>query len=553
MVRMLGFAALICALPLSAADFSPSRFDDPAPNGCLPGDCSLREALIAANAAPGRDRILLAAGTYALSRLKGSSNVNDETQGPLWIRENVDFVGQGQGFGGTTVRWTASLTANTQVFFGWDEGAPLDVSWSRMRVSHGNDPYGNGCFYLPASYSRWRLDNVIVRDCRGSFGGAIGVNQSTLTLIASTIEYNQATNDGGGIGLSFASTLITSGARIRSNTAGRDGGGVSFSQYQLTSANTAFWSDDGTSSVTSNVAGRDGGGLSVGGDVTLELDGSEPDSLARLSFGKNRAAGVGGAIARRARFVSQQPQRLHLRQVSLGYNAAPWGGGIDAREPITVEAVEFRGNTSSDGVTAGSGAGLHLDVDSAPSTITRSSFWLNDSAALAGGGIYSNGCASLALQDVSLHDNRGARAAAIGVHGPLELRHVTVSGNSGTYAELYQYSVPDGCGAQSTIVANSLIADRCSARWLSAGGNQFGPDATACSATRSDQRQASDAVFGLVAGTHGGAFMVLGWPSDGQVRPQRDFGLDASCSASDVRGLPRPAGACDAGAFEQQP
>jgi hypothetical protein len=250
--------------------------------------------------------------------------------------------------------------------------------------------------------------------------------------------------------------------------------------------------------------------------------------------------------------VAQVPQMLHLRQVSLGYNAAPWGGGIDAREAVSIADVEFRGNTSSDGVTSGSGAGLHVDVDSASSTILRSSFWLNDAAALAGGGIYSTGCAALTLQDVSLHDNRAGRAAAIGVHGPLELRHVTVSGNSGTYPELYQYSVPGGCGAQSTIVANSLIADRCSARWLSAGGNQYGPDAVACGATRSDQRQSIDAAFGLVAGLHGGAFTVLGWPSDGQLRPQRDFGLDAYCTATDIRGLPRPAGACDAGAFEQQ-
>src|SRR5687768_11484088 len=135
MVRVLGFAALVCAAPLFAADFSPTRFDDPAPDGCRAGDCSLREALIAANAAPGRDRILLAAGTYALSRLKGSSSGIDETQGPLMILANVDIVGQGQGFGGTTVRWSAALTADTQVFYAWGQGAPLDVSWSRMRVS----------------------------------------------------------------------------------------------------------------------------------------------------------------------------------------------------------------------------------------------------------------------------------------------------------------------------------------------------------------------------------------------------------------------------------
>ena len=51
-----------------AATFSPTRFDDPPPDGCLPTDCSLREAVLAANAAPGADRIALQAGDYALTR-----------------------------------------------------------------------------------------------------------------------------------------------------------------------------------------------------------------------------------------------------------------------------------------------------------------------------------------------------------------------------------------------------------------------------------------------------------------------------------------------------
>ena len=36
-----------------AASFTVTRTDDPAPDGCTPGDCSLREAIIDANAAPG--------------------------------------------------------------------------------------------------------------------------------------------------------------------------------------------------------------------------------------------------------------------------------------------------------------------------------------------------------------------------------------------------------------------------------------------------------------------------------------------------------------------
>src|SRR3972149_5131751 len=49
---------------------SPTRFDAPVPNGCTAADCSLREAIIDANATLGQpDTIMLLAGTYQLSIL----------------------------------------------------------------------------------------------------------------------------------------------------------------------------------------------------------------------------------------------------------------------------------------------------------------------------------------------------------------------------------------------------------------------------------------------------------------------------------------------------
>ena len=49
-------ALLATASAASAVTYRPTRTDDPAPNGCKKKDCSLREAVIAANASgtPGR-------------------------------------------------------------------------------------------------------------------------------------------------------------------------------------------------------------------------------------------------------------------------------------------------------------------------------------------------------------------------------------------------------------------------------------------------------------------------------------------------------------------
>jgi hypothetical protein len=543
------------AVPAFAADYTVTRFDDPAPNGCAARDCSLREALIAANVSPGPDRVVLAAGTYALSRLANGAQAN-EAVGPLWVRDDTDFVGVGHGTGGTHVRWSDKVLADSPVFRAWAGGdGELDVGWSRMKISHGRYAGSGGCVDLSDHSSNYRLDRVIVRDCEAISGGGISVTQATLTLVDSVVEFNTASFDGGGIHLSYDSTLVTANARIRYNGAERDGGGVRFNQAFLTNYNDAFWFDDGRTQVSGNHAGRDGGGLAVGGDIRLHLDGSEPDSLQRLSFGKNHAGRGGGAIARGDRFVAFQPMVLNLRQVHISYNFAPDGGGLYALQPVDVEDVEFRGNATTDSATAGSGGGVYLKVESEPSRIARSTFWLNDAGAMAGGAVFNKGCGALTLENVSMHGNTASRGAAIGSHAALELRHVTATGNTGTYAELYQYYIPlvENCGSTYAVVANSLIGERCSTRYSSAGGNQYGPDAAACVSTASDQRQAGDAVFGLAAGTYGGSFTVMGWPSDGTPRPQRDFGLAANCSAFDVRGLPRADGFCDAGAFEQQP
>jgi hypothetical protein len=61
LIRLIS-AVVLCLLPLTSlvsaqesmgADYYVTRADDPTPNGCAIGDCSLHEAIIAANSNPG--------------------------------------------------------------------------------------------------------------------------------------------------------------------------------------------------------------------------------------------------------------------------------------------------------------------------------------------------------------------------------------------------------------------------------------------------------------------------------------------------------------------
>jgi CSLREA domain-containing protein len=88
-------SCLLVLLPASAGafDFVVTRYDDPAPDGCLAADCSLREAVIAANVAADADRILLSGGTYRLT-LAGSGE-GDAATGDLDIKKDLEILGLG--------------------------------------------------------------------------------------------------------------------------------------------------------------------------------------------------------------------------------------------------------------------------------------------------------------------------------------------------------------------------------------------------------------------------------------------------------------------------
>lgn len=78
-----------------ALQFQVTRFDDPAFGTCLPGDCSLRAAALAANANPGIDTVNIPAGNYQL-QIAGFGEDAGLT-GDIDITEDLSLVGAGSG------------------------------------------------------------------------------------------------------------------------------------------------------------------------------------------------------------------------------------------------------------------------------------------------------------------------------------------------------------------------------------------------------------------------------------------------------------------------
>lgn len=76
-----------------AANFTVTRNDDPIPDGCAVDDCSLREAILAANTTAGPDEITLGSDTYTLSII--GTGENAAATGDLDISEDLVINGAG--------------------------------------------------------------------------------------------------------------------------------------------------------------------------------------------------------------------------------------------------------------------------------------------------------------------------------------------------------------------------------------------------------------------------------------------------------------------------
>jgi CSLREA domain-containing protein len=209
------------------------------------GDCSLREAVLAANgdtavdacaAGSGDDIITLPPGTYTLS-LVGSGE-DDAQTGDLDLTANVTIIGAGQG--NTIIDGVSA----DRVF---DIHQDVEAHIVGVTVQNGSATSGGGIYVSGGLTLR---DSRVTANTTTGVGGGIFVG-GTLTVTHSRIDGNQA-NGGGGVFVSFLPTTITD-SEISGNSVTGGGGGV-YSSGSLDLVN---------STLSGNEANGSGGGLFV--------------------------------------------------------------------------------------------------------------------------------------------------------------------------------------------------------------------------------------------------------------------------------------------------
>lgn len=203
--------ALLPLIPAQAAVFTVSKTADTADGSC-DGDCSLREAVIAANARAGFDAILLEAGTYRLT-LNGAGEDLGAT-GDLDISDELTIVGEGGTFIEGSAGWTDRVIDVLA-------GVRLEIQDITIRQGRTSGQPGAG---LRVAGELSLLRSIVTGNvAAGSTGGGIHVGADAVaTAVQSTIHDNQADSGGGAY---VEGTLNLTNSTVSGNKALTGGGG----------------------------------------------------------------------------------------------------------------------------------------------------------------------------------------------------------------------------------------------------------------------------------------------------------------------------------------
>ena len=301
-VALLAVAETVFA---AGTTFNVTKTADTNDGSCDSSDCSLREAIIAANtnsSTLGTDTINVPAGTYTLTR----AGIPDDTSaaGDLDILQDVTIVGAGKD---STIINGNNLDRVFQNVF-----TNVTVKMSGMTITGGNGNPGGGAYNAgTATFDNVRFagnsageggamqnegtatitnSEFISNSVVGSWGGAISQQNPSgkLSLTNTTVNGNTAPSNGGGINMNGNLDLdrVTFTGNL---SGGGSGGGVLIFRGHATIKDSTFANNhaDGEQGNSFPPGGNQGGGIYLN-----EVTGT-PSSITNSIFSGNSAV-VGG-------------------------------------------------------------------------------------------------------------------------------------------------------------------------------------------------------------------------------------------------------------------
>jgi predicted outer membrane repeat protein len=421
--RRIVLSCLLFPIAASAATITVTRVDDPAPDGCVALDCSLREAVLLANGASGRDTIVLGPGTYQVARA-GSDDAGQV--GDLDSSGDLEIVGAGSGLtaivstvADRVLQATATLTLrHLSVQGGQANGSGIDgrggaihaggkLTLQDVSFSGNHAALSGGAVFQDFDVPNGGDTSDILRIDSATFsdnsaegdGGAVyqqgslhGASNHPEVLFVSGSTFSGNTAGGGGGALySVPDNSLRIGARLsfvtfEGNVAGDQGGAVVFAGSNPGAYYTQVDALVADSTFTGNHGKGDGGAIQFGsnrlfddyglvhGEVLRSLfDGNQVDGPGDASGGAMAGAEVvlfstfsdnhvasGAGVGRGGAIAPGRSGRLVVLDSLLqGNTASSRGGGIDASS-LTLRRSLVSGNSTASFSNAGKGGAIHL-------------------------------------------------------------------------------------------------------------------------------------------------------------------------------------------------
>jgi CSLREA domain-containing protein len=302
------------------------------------GDCSLREAIRAANENLSVDACPAGNGVNP-DTINFSNNGTIVVTEPLTVIAGGPLVIDGAG--------AISISGDDRVGI-FVVTSDADLTLEHLRLVRGNANAGGGIH----NSGRLVVSGCTISNNHVSWSGGGIFNQGTMTVTNSTLSGNSSLSGGGGIYSFYGiATLINS---TLSGNSSAYGAGIS-------NGNILTIQD---STISDNTATVTGGGIDNYGTLLLTSS----------TLVENRA-GSGGGITHWVMGT------LNIINCTLSRNSADRGGGIENGGPLEIMNSTLSGNSA-----ANNGGGIQ---NTGTLTITNSTLAYN-SAGLEGGGIYNN-------------------------------------------------------------------------------------------------------------------------------------------------------------------
>lgn len=463
--------------------------------------CTLRAAVMEANAYAGTDTIIIDSSLNGSSLLLTLSGGNEDAAqtGDLDITESLILSGQGNAID------ASGLSDRVFHLIGI-----LDVDLSNLSLENA-------------------APNAYLSDFSG-YGGAL-LNEEAVVNLDRLEFYNNSSPEWGGAVYSHTSSVTNiSSCVFESNTASVGGAVVSLGEVTMND-----------SILIHNRAEMQGGAMNLANHYA-------PVTISKTVFRNNISGTSGGAV------FSQGAYTLELEKVFFENNSSVEGGGMDFEGygSLRIEQSLFKNNE------ARGGGGLSIQVaDGGGGVIILNTTFSGNNARKTGGGIAIANLdftASVSLYNVTITDNQakigGGIYTAYAQHNQsITLRHTIIADNNSTKG--------NDCNQHYSVLSSGLSIQ-------SDGYNLIG-DILHCEMTTTSTDLAGNSLSsildpGLLALADNGGFTET--HSLQTTSPALDSGDPAGCDdetgtflTHDQRGIGfgRPSGSyCDIGALELQ-